>query len=74
MPGRTVAIIDRMCADALFAKDYMKVERYVEGKYGSYIPRLIKSMGSGGAKVREDIDKSKEEDDVTLEENTTIAR
>mmetsp|Transcript_12238 Transcript_12238/g.25072 ORF Transcript_12238/g.25072 Transcript_12238/m.25072 type:complete len:1447 (+) Transcript_12238:1-4341(+) len=59
--------------DALFAKDYMKVERYVEDKFGSYIPRLIKSMGSGGGKVREEIDKSREEDDVTLEENPTIA-
>ena len=59
--------------DALFAKDFMKVERYVETKFGSSIPRLIKSMGSGGAKVKEEIEKSWDEDDVTLEENPTIA-
>ena len=59
--------------DALFAKDFMKVERYVEDKFGGSIPRLIKSMGSGGAKVRGEIERSREEDDVTLEENPTIA-
>jgi hypothetical protein len=30
-------------------------------------------MGSGGAKVRGEIERSREEDDVTLEENPTIA-
>ncbi|GMI01226.1 hypothetical protein TrST_g7007 [Triparma strigata] len=58
--------------DALFAHQYLKVERFVEADHGPAIPRLIRSMGEGGGKIRDLIDMSKQEDDVPLDENPNV--
>ncbi|GMH79437.1 hypothetical protein TL16_g08145 [Triparma laevis f. inornata] len=58
--------------DALFAHQYLKVERFVEASHGPAIPRLVRSMGEGGGKIRDLINMSKQEDDVPLDENPNI--
>jgi adenylate kinase len=57
--------------DSLFAHDHLSVSRFSNSAHGGLISRLVKSMGSSGQRIQDEVSKCEEEEDVALDENPT---